>query len=747
MNVDPLELLEAHGRLAEQIAHIRVLDPRGARYADLASALHPRLERALKDAGRERLFAHQAAAADAALRGRDVVVATGTNSGKSLCYQIPALQAVLSEPAARALFLFPTKALAQDQLGKLEELCPGDVRCATYDGDTPTSRRPGIRKSAHIVLSNPDMLHVGILPGHDHWARFLKSLRVIVLDELHVYRGVFGSHVGGILRRLLRLCAEHRATPQILACSATIGNPAELFRELTGRDAVLVDEDGSPQARRTFVFWNPPMLADASRLSPNVVTSELLATLVENGLTTLAFCRARVTAELVLQYARRRLERGSVPPESIESYRAGYTPKERRAIEKAVFSGKIKGLAATNAMELGVDIGGLDAVVLNGYPGTVSSFWQQAGRAGRGTRPGFAVFVAHEDPLEQYLARDPHLLLDAPVESVAADPSNPAILGQQLQCAAYERPLAPPDLPPIARGALEVAESLEASGELVFRGGLFFSPSFEAPASHVDIRGAGGKGVLLIHEGETLGTMERWRALQAAHEGAVYLHRGTPYVVESLDLERGIAEVVQRNVDYYTVSHVQTVLETLVEIEAGPWGRHRGLLGSVRATDTITGFQRKALEGGHLLSAEELDLPPLTFETVGIRIDIPGAALEADVARRACAVHALEHALVAVAPLLAGCDRGDLGSAWYAIHPETMTPAMFVFDHTPGGVGLAEVLWRNRSEWVMAARDLLRTCPCREGCPACLLSARCEAANEMLDKRGGLDLLDELART
>lgn len=746
MDLDALGLLKAHERFAEQIAHIRVFEPREARYGTLANPMHPRLVEALAQTGRSELFSHQADAADAALSGKHVVVATGTNSGKSLCYQIPALHAVLSEPAACALFLFPTKALAQDQLGKLEELCPPDVRCATYDGDTPTSQRATIRKSAHIVLSNPDMLHRGILPGHDHWARFLKSLRVIVLDEMHVYRGVFGSHVGGVLRRLLRLCEGYRSTPQILACSATIGNPSELFRNLSGREAVLVDEDGSPQARRTFVFWNPPVLDDMHRMSPNAVTSELLATLVENGLSTLAFCRARVGAELVLQYARKRLARGSTPPESIESYRAGYTVKERRAIEKAVFTGKTKGLAATNAMELGVDIGGLDAVVMNGYPGTVSSFWQQAGRAGRGSRPGFAVLVTHEDPLEQFLARDPRLLLDAAVESVSVDPCNPAILGQQLRCAAYERPLAPTELSGFARGALEVAEALEAAGELTLRGGLWFNPSFEAPAAQVDIRGAGGDGVVLIHEGETLGTMERWRALQNAHQGAVYLHRGTPYVVEALDLGRGIADVVQRDVDYYTMSQLQTVLETLVEIETGVWGRHQGLLGSVRVTDHVKGFERKALEGGHLLSVEALDLPPLTFETLGVRVDVPGATLEAEVARRACAVHAVEHALVAVAPLLAGCDRGDLGSAWYAVHPETMAPAVFVFDRTPGGIGLAESLWRRRAEWVMAARDLLRSCPCREGCPGCLLSARCEASNEMLNKQGGLEMLQELAK-
>src|SRR4051812_13901318 len=397
------------------------------------------------------------------MSGSDVVVVTGTNSGKTLCYNLPSLHFIQSEPAARMLYLFPTKALAQDQLGKLSALLPDGIRAGTYDGDTPQSTRSGLRRLAHIVLTNPDILHVGILPGHELWAKFFRSLRLIVLDEMHVYRGVFGSHVCGVLRRLLRLAEFHKSRPQIIACSATIGNPVELFQNLTGRKPVVIEEDGSPRGKRTFVFWNPPIVGDKpERMSANIVCSELMVGLAENGQRVLEFNRARISAELVLRYARKRAAKGGkIKPESIESYRAGYTPKERRQIEKALFKGELLGLAATNAMELGVDVGTLDAVIMNGYPGTISSFFQQAGRAGRGTRDGMAIMVAHDDPLEQFLIRKPQMLLQGVNESVAANPSNPQILSQQLLCAAHERPMLPSELERFGGNALDVAESLD----------------------------------------------------------------------------------------------------------------------------------------------------------------------------------------------------------------------------------------------------------------------------------------------
>jgi DEAD/DEAH box helicase domain-containing protein len=723
--------------------HVEELPPRQARFAKLRAELHPRLRDRLNALGLDRFYTHQAQAVDAALEGNDVVVVTGTNSGKTLCYNVPAMQHMLSEPACRALYVFPTKALAHDQLGKLEEIAPGpDVRCATYDGDTPPSRRASIRKAAHIVLTNPDMLHVGILPGHESWSKFLKSLRLIVVDEMHVYRGVFGSHVGGILRRLLRLCEWYKSHPQVIACSATIGNPAEVFRKLTGRTPVVVDDDGSPHGRRTFVFWNPPLQEDQTRVSANVVTASLLGGLAECGVRTLAFCRARISTELVLKYARRHAAAGKiVDPMKIEGYRAGYTPAERRQIEQALFKGELLGLAATSAMELGVDVGGLDAVILNGYPGTSASFWQQAGRAGRGTRDSLAVFVAHDDPLEQFLVREPHRLLESKGESVALNPLNPQVLADQLRCAAYERPLAPSELADVGETALAVAEELDRSGVLQFQAGYFFYPSHEAPAPKVNIRGSGSDDIRLMVGDTELGSMERWRALQSAHEGAVYLHRDASYVVEALDLESGVARLVRKDVTYYTDPILQSVIETAVDVREHKWGRGRLVFGGLTVTNLVLGAKMKSVEGGAVIGQIDLDLPPITFATVGLRLELPAFTNE----KQAAGLHGAEHALTAVAPLIVGCDRGDLGSAWYPVFPETLEPALFVYDSTPGGVGFAEELFEQRKAWTSAALQLQKSCKCVEGCPGCLLSARCESGNELLDKAGAIALLEELA--
>lgn len=730
-------------RIADQIAFVQELPPRSPTYAVPKKTCHRSIEDRLKQLGIKNLFSHQAHAYDAAASGKDLMVVTGTNSGKTFCYNLPAMQICVSEPAARCLYLFPTKALAQDQLSRLEALAPGsEVRVAAYDGDTPKNQRSSIRKLAHIVLTNPDMLHVGILPGHENWAKFFKSLRLIVIDEMHVYRGVFGSNVGNVVRRLLRLCGWHRTRPQIIGCSATIGNPEELFKKLTGRTPTLIDEDGSPSGRRTFVFWNPPELGNGQRLSANVATSEILASLAETGMRSLAFSRARVSAELVLRYSRKRVENaGLVSPKKIESYRAGYTPKERREIEQSLFKGDLLGLSSTNAMELGVDVGALDAVILNGYPGTASSFWQQAGRAGRGVRDGLAVFVAHNDPLEQFLVRAPQMLLEGRVESAALNPENEQILSQHLLCAAHERPLSPVELRGFGETALDVAEGLDRSGELQFRAGMFFYPSMEPPAPKVNIRNGGGDQVLLLDNDKEIGTMERWRAMTSAYKGAVYLHRGVSYVVHTLDLDACRAEMEQRSVDYYTQSIVESVLDPQAAFRETDALRLKAGLAGVTVTDVVTGYRTKSLDGDTVLGVDELDLPPVTYSTICVRIDLPEFDIDTDGERQIGGIHAVEHALMAVAPILAGCDRGDLGSAWYTVFPDTMRPAVFVFDKTPGGVGLCEKLFESITGWIHAALQLLTSCPCVEGCPACLLSSRCESFNEHLHKGEAIRLL------
>lgn len=738
-------LLEGEG-LGTPYMGAFALPERPPAFAETEQSLPDRLREALAKQGIEKLFTHQAHAYDAVRRGEDVCAVTGTNSGKTLCYMLPAYATLLEEPVARVLAIYPTKALAQDQLGRFEALRPyPDLRCGVYDGDTPQAQRSAIRKVAQVVLTNPDMLHVGILPGHERWAKFFKSLRLIVVDEMHVYRGIFGSHVASILRRLLRICAWYGSKPRVVGCTATIGNPSELFERLVGRAATVIDEDGSGQPRKTYALWNPAGVESDAVPSPNTLSARLMVRLAEQGKRNLVFCRSRIGAELVLRYAREAAEKQGRPdPRKLESYRSGYTAAERRKLEQAIFKGDLLGLSCTNAMELGVDIGVLDAVVVNGYPGTVAGFRQQCGRAGRGQREGMAIFVAHEDPLEQYFVRDPEALILGAAERISLNPSNPNILEPQLRCAAYERPLDPSELESFGPNALETAEALDRSGELAFRGGRFFYPFHEAPASKVDIRGEGSDAVTLFVGAEALGTMERWRALQYAHEGAVYLHRGNSYQVTRLDLSQAAAWLEPFQGDYFTQPVVQSVIEPMIELAYEVRGRMGLRFESIRVTDIVSGFRRRALEGGTVLDEEALDLPPMSFETVGIRFDLPPPKDEEEWPILAPEVHGLEHALIAVAPLLAGCDRGDLGSAWYGVFPNTLAPAVYVFDRFAGGMGLSEKLFANAAEWFEVAHRAISGCNCVEGCPKCLYLARCEIANDALSKPGAIGWLEEL---
>jgi DEAD/DEAH box helicase domain-containing protein len=716
-------------------------------FAEFPRWLHPQIVGALHKKEIKRLFSHQVDSIEAWRLRQNVVVTTGTNSGKTMCYGLPALQTCLEEPAARCLFLFPTKALAQDQLSRFRDLSPDpNLKIESYDGDTPKSHRASIRAHANLLISNPDMVHLGILPNHETWSRFFKSLRLIALDEMHVYRGVFGSHVGNIVRRLLRICQIHGSNPKVIACSATIGNPEEVFTKLTGRNAKFIHSDGAPRGKRTFVFWNPPEIGENKRLSTNVVTSEILVNLMETRQKSLAFSRTRVSAELVLQYARKRLQPQGVKAQAmIDSYRAGYTPRERRQIESNLFSGKLMALSATGAMELGVDVGLLDVVVMNGYPGSSNSFWQQAGRAGRGNRDGLAIMVAHDDPLEQFLVRRPEFLLDSQREGLALDPGNPQILKKHILCAAYESPIAVSEMSSFGETALEIAESLDRSGDLQFQRGRFYYPSFGAPAAEFNIRGSTSQEVTLIVDGVTLGAMELWRALMQAHQGAVYLHRGDTYLVEELDLTTHTAQLKPATVDYYTQAVTQSILSADKSSGRKSMADSEASICNVSVTDMVTEYRIRALDGETILGTEPLDLPAQSYETSAIRFDLAPFIFDENALKEIGGIHGVEHALLAVAPLIAGCDRGDLGSVWYSVFPETTRPAIFIFDRTPGGVGLADRLYKSLGGWVKAAFQLLSSCDCPTGCPGCLMSPRCECGNEPLDKQYAMRILSRMA--
>ena len=711
---------------------------REATYGHVRHPLHPRLATRLRELRLDRLFRHQAEAADAALAGQDVLVTTGTSSGKTLCYAIPAFQSYLSEPKAKSLLLFPSKALAQDQLRKLEALAPGpEVLVGAYDGDTPKSRRSVIRKNAHLILTNPDMLHLGILPSHELWGPFLRSLRYIVLDELHVYRGVFGSHVAGVVRRLLRLAEWYGARPRIIACSATIGNPSELFGHITARVPAAIDADGSPQGPRHLMVVNPlapDVGAASSAIGAGRLAAEVTATLIQAGARTLTFCRSRTATEILARRTRALLGKAN---RSVEAYRSGYTPKQRREIEAGFFGGRLRGLVATSAMEIGIDVGDLDAVVVNGYPGTLTSFRQQIGRAGRARHPALAVLIVHADPLEQFVAREAGgLLIDAP-EVAVVSPDNPRVLRAQLLCAAYERPLDAVDLDRFTlRGSSVAAEMVEA-GELAESSGRLYYPSHRSPAAYVSIRGVSGDAVSLRVGGTEIGTMEQWRAATNAFPGAIYLHQGEEFEVARCDLEHGIIELVPTQTELLSAPRVASLVEPLAVLTAGePISLiHAGV------TQIATGFQMRQFDDELLVAEQAVSAPPIGYETISLRIDMPSTTDEPE------AVHAVEHALRAVAPVLAGCDRRDLGSAWVMAYADTGAPVVFVFDAIPGGVGLTETLFSRRSEWLAAARRLLMGCPCTNGCPACLLMAGCEVGNMGLSKSGALGMLEALSES
>lgn len=750
-----LERLKASKNYSGQIEFDQLIPIRQAISRHFPDDLPEELRQHLRDNGIYSLYSHQAEAWEATGRGDDIVIVTGTASGKTYCYNLRVAQTILQHKNARALYLFPTKALAQDQLGKLLGFeFDGRIRAATYDGDTPKAQRGAIRRTATIVLTNPDMLHLGILPNFEQWLDFLRNLRYVVVDELHAYRGVFGSHVGNVLRRLFRLCDGLGVEPpRVICCSATIGNPSELARNLTGRECDVIAEDGSPRIARRFLIWNPaPVGEEGERRSANIEASELLAGLISADIRTIAFVRARVTAELLLRYVRGVLaEKDPDKVDRVESYRGGYTPSERRDIERRLFGGELTAVTATNALELGIDVGGLDATIINGYPGSISSVWQQAGRAGRSIGDeededlALALYIAHNNPLEQHLARNPELLLDARHEHALANPQNPQILAQQLRCAAFEKPLSPADLDWFGDTARELVREMEDAGTLALRQGRYFTPGHESPAPEIDIRSAGGMRFDLL-EADTyqrLGTVEEDRAFQTAHPGATYLHRGRQYLIESLDVAACAAVARATEVDFHTEATTDTSIDIQITIEEVPAGAAKLCFGGLTVTQQVTGFSRRALLTEEFLGYEYLDLPARSFDTLGVWLAFPSTEgkTEEELNAFGCAVHAAEHALVTALPVLAGCDPGDIGTSWYLGHHQTLGPVVFLFDAVPGGVGICESAFQRASEWILEARQALRGCPCEEGCPACLLTARCSARNEYLSKKGGLDLL------
>jgi len=696
------------------------------------------------------LYRHQRDALDAIRSGRDVVIATGTASGKTLVYNLAFASEVMRDPKRTALYLFPTKALARDQLRAVRELRLPQVKAAVYDGDTPGAERPLIRKSANLVMSNPDMLHASLLPDHPRWADFFLRLSLVVVDEAHVARGVFGSHIAMVLRRLRRLIAHYGGDPTFVLASATIGNPAELAERLVGVPFDAVTEDGSPAGEKVFALWNPPIIDEESGARRSALTeaSGIMARLAEQGVKSIGFARSRRAAELLAEFARRELPGGL--KDKVKSYRAGYLAEDRRELERMLANDELLAVASTSALELGIDIGSLDAAILVGYPGTRASMWQQAGRAGRRTEGSLAILVAQDDPLDQYLVTHPQDLFDKPPEAAVIDPSNPFILEPHLACAAREYPLTDDELATFWPGSAAAVERLEARGELVRRRRLLHHKGKDSPHRSVDIRSASGHQFAIVIEetGELLGTADESRAFYHVHPGAVYLHQGEQFEVTELDLVQRVALVTRVDPDFYTQSRDTTDIDVVAAEEQTETGdRVPTFYGTVRVTNQVVGFVRKMVATGEILEHVPLALPPQTLETKAVWWAIPQRVIERAAVKPSQlpgAAHAAEHAAIGLLPLVATCDRWDVGGVSTAYHPDTRSCAIFIYDGYAGGAGIAERGYRSTVRLLEATLETVRNCACTHGCPSCVQSPKCGNGNEPLDKAGSVALLSAM---
>jgi DEAD/DEAH box helicase domain-containing protein len=746
MNAVLLRLLE-HPLLGPKIVHHRRVEGRAAQFAELSNPLPRELAEALAVAGLDRLFTHQVEALDAVAAGENVLVATPTASGKSLVFAVPAIAAALAGDGSTSLFVYPTKALAQDQLAGLNALASATLRLrpprvAIYDGDTPDHLRRKIKADPpDVLITNPDMLHAGILAYHADWSGFLSRLRFVVLDELHVYRGVFGAHVHHILRRLMRLAALHGAHPLFIAASATIGRPGEFAESLLGAPFRVVDRSGAPTVGRDVVLVNPVTV------SPYTAAVRVVAEAARLGARTIAFTKARRITELLHQWL---VKEAPELKSKVAPYRAGYLPEERRAIEKKLFSGQLLAVLSTSALELGIDVGGLDVCVLVGYPGSRTSTWQRIGRVGREGNDALVVLIAMPDALDQYVVAHPDTLFDGAFERAVLDPWNPAVAGAHLVCAAAEEPLSLAEVASYGPRGRVIVDDLVASGRLArdAQGERWFSYR-RRPQRDVNPRSAGQPfAILEADTGRLLGTIDALRVWYECHPGAIYLHAGQSYRIDELDVphKRAIASALRA--DYFTVVLGEKETEILERIEEGslpiPGGGVPIGFGRLKVTVAIRGYQKKRLFGGEVMATHPLEVPPLTYETTGLWIEIPRvlpAIAAGDGLHFMGGIHAAEHAAIGLFPLLAIADRGDVSGISYTTHPQVGGPAIFLYDGVPGGAGLAERAFAELPALLTKTRELIEACPCEAGCPACIQSPRCGNGNKPLDKAAALAVL------
>jgi len=748
--VDPrafLDALTADPDAAPSLVGVRELPARTPDVEPFPQDLPELLIQRLGLLGIEGLYAHQARGLETLRSGRDLIMATGTASGKTLVYNAAFAEAALTTPKATALYLYPTKALARDQLRAVRSLKIHEMKAAVYDGDTPRAERPLIRKNANLVMTNPDMLHLSLLPDHARWADFFFRLSLVVVDEAHVCRGVFGSHVAMVLRRLRRLVAHYGGDPRWCLASATVGNPGELATRLTGLEVDEIVDDASPRGEKLFALWNPPILDEdtGQRRSALTEASRIMGALVEDGVRTIGFTRSRRAAELLAEFARRAVGDAQIRTR-IKAYRAGYLAEDRRKLEQQLADGELLGVASTNALELGIDIGTLDAAVLVGYPGTRASMWQQAGRAGRRDTDALAVLVAQDDPLDQYLVHHPDDLFDKPAEAAVIDPTNPYVMEPHLRCAARELPLRDADLAFFGPSAVSAVERMTGRGELVERREAWHDNGKDSPHRAVDVRAGGGHvyTIVVAETGELLGTADERRAYATLHPGAVYLHQGEQYLVRELNLVDRVAAVSEADPDFYTQARDVTDIE-VSEVDAeSSIGEVRQYFGTVRVTNQVVSYVKKLVSTNEIVDEIPLPLPPVHLETKAVWWTLPPRVFDrAAVGPRDLpgAIHAAEHAAIGLLPLVATCDRWDIGGVSTPMHDDTGMTTIFIYDGYPGGAGITERGARTSERWLRATLEAIRQCPCPRGCPSCVQSPKCGNGNEPLDKAGAASLL------
>jgi DEAD/DEAH box helicase domain-containing protein len=754
------DILSALDRLRQQrwysgqITGIEPLPSRAPKYAEPDPALPKPLADLVEKMGIPRLYSHQVELLKHARLGRNVIITTATASGKTLAFNLPVFETMLRESGdspteshgalrrdsprfPTALYLYPMKAVTQDQLKVLKELELGlelELHPAVYDGDTPADKRPRIRQRSRIVLSNPYELHQ-ILPYHYQWQTFYRNLRYCIIDEAHTYRGVFGSNVAQLIRRLRRICAYHGSDPQFFLASASIANPQELAEKLTGKEFIHVGDDGAPRGRTYLVFWNP--LANAET-SIHVQTQQVVAYFAKSGFQTVCFVQSRRLAELISRWVKEH-----TPELAVSPYRAGYIPEDRRAIEAGLSSGALRGVVSTDALELGIDIGSLDCIVIAGYPGSLASFWQQAGRAGRKLQDSVVVFIGYADALNQYLLRNPALILERGFEAAVIDLTNPYIISGHLACAASELPLRKEEVDEVRRPAVKALED-----KLILRptpvGWIYAGRT--RPQEEVALEAIEESTIEIVADGRVIETMDKTRACREAYPGAVLLHQGETYLVKSLDLENQRAEVERKDVDFHTqviTREEMRLLETQQQRLLNP-----GItlsLGRLEVTATYTGYRVRKYD--QLLATHPLSLPPVKFPTVGIWLIFSGeTALELQEQNSdfTGGLHAAEHALIALAPLVAMCDPRDIGGGSYRMFPDTMQPTILIYDGYEHGIGISEKLYSEFDRLSRVTRDMVIQCGCEKGCPACVLSPRCGDANEPIDKQTAVSILSSL---